>query len=117
MKLKSDQLLKKVYDMRSDVRAKVPLSHLEVKYKVLNEEYPYLFKMISENTENCMEMFKKMITLLQMIENGTKTREESDKIMGIELAKEFIYEKLDMTKEEPMAIDPVFEELPSDEEA
>jgi len=116
MKLKSDELLKQVYNMRSDKRAQMPQSSLEIKYKTLSEDYPYLFKMVSENSDDFMEILKKMITLMQMVEDGTKTQEDSDKIMGYELAKTFVYEKLDMTKEVVPAMEPIFDESPEDDD-
>jgi hypothetical protein len=112
MKLKSDELLKHVYNMRSDKRAQMSQSSLEIKYKILSEDYPYLFKMVSENSDDFMDILKKMITLMQMVEDGTKTQEDSDKIMGYELAKTFVYEKLDMTKEVVPAMEPIFDEIP-----
>jgi hypothetical protein len=72
--------------------------------------------MVAENSDDFMTILKKMITLMQMVEDGTQTQENSDKIMGYELAKTFVYEKLDMTKEDVPAPDTIFDQssLPED---
>ena len=115
MKLGPDELLKTVYAMRSDMRNKYPINNMDRKYNDFKQEYPHLYTMIIENSEHCIDIVKKMVHSLKLIDEGTRTREEMDKIVGEELAKTFIYEKLDMTKEEPPIPDPVFVDLDDSE--
>jgi|GEM_PF-3873229 hypothetical protein len=116
MRIGPDELLKTTHQIKSELRAKFPLSYFETKYKTLKEDYPYLFDMLLENSEHSMEILKKMIISLRLIQDGNRTVEEMDKIIGYELAKEFVYEKLDMTEEEIPEPDPIFNQSDSEEE-
>lgn len=116
MRLEPDDLMKVALQMRSEVRSKYPERHFEKKYSNIKEEYPYLYRMIIDNSEHCMEILKIMITSLKNIQDGKCTREEMDKIIGYKLAKEFVFEKLDMTKEEIPEPEPIFIEDEEPEE-
>lgn len=93
-----DIVKRTVLEIADYVKNGIGEDELKKSYKDFVELYPSLFKMIIENGEYTV-ILDRMIAAAKMIENGQSTQEDMDKTVGEELAKEYIYPNIDMSKE------------------
>ena len=70
---------------------------IKSKFPEFNETYPKLFNMLFEPNLD-LKVLEMMITHVERIENG-ESQEDIEKKVGFELAKTYIYPKVDMSKE------------------
>lgn len=93
-----DEVKKTVMEISQHVKNGTNEDDLKKSYAQFVEQYPSLFKMVIENG-NYMEILNRMLDAAKRVEKGEYTVEEMDKIVGEELAKEYIYPNIDMSKE------------------
>ncbi len=93
-----DEVKKTVLEIASYVKNGIHETELRKSYSDFVKEYPSLFKMVIENGDY-MEILNRMIDAAKRVEAKEYTIEEMDKMVGFELAKEYIYPHIDMSKE------------------
>lgn len=93
-----DEVKKTVLEISEYVKNGIQEEDLKKSYSEFVEQYPSLFKMVIENGAY-MEILNRMIDAAKRVEKGDYTIEEMDKVVGEELAKEYIYPHIDMSKE------------------
>jgi hypothetical protein len=96
---KIEDIKKSVDSIRNDLIRNRSKEDIEKKYKKFIEDYPKLFVMIVENSPGYMEILNRMFEGAKLIEDGDSTQDDMDKVVGLELAKEYVYPIIDMTKE------------------
>ncbi len=93
-----DEVKKTVLEIADYVKNGIPEDELKKTYAQFVEQYPSLFKMVIENGDY-LEILNRMIDAAKRVEKGEYTIEQMDKMVGEELAKEYIYPHIDMSKE------------------
>lgn len=93
-----DEVKKNVLEIAGHVKNEIEEVDLRKNYPNFVKEYPSLFKMVMENG-NYMEILDRMIDAAKRVEAKEYSIEEMDKMVGFELAKEYIYPHIDMSKE------------------
>lgn len=93
-----DEIKKTVLEIAEYVKNGIQEEELKKSYARFVEQYPSLFKMVIENGDY-LEILNRMIDAAKRVEKGEYTIEQMDKIVGEELAKEYIYPHIDMSKE------------------
>lgn len=78
----------------------IPLiqKNLKKEFADFEERFPKLFLMACSNDFD-PKKFSWLISMKSQIDSGQKNANETSILVGKELAKEYIYSKLDMTKE------------------
>lgn len=93
-----DEVKKTVLEIAEYLKNGIEEKDLRKTYKDWIELYPSLFKMVIEGGDY-IPILDRMIDAAKMVENGQYTQEAMDKTVGEELAKEYIYPNIDMSKE------------------
>jgi hypothetical protein len=93
------KILENVNNISQDIQRGKSKKFLEDKYSEFKESSPSIFKMVLENPPGFMDGFQRMVEAAVLVKTGQVSQEEMDKKVGLELAKEFIYPNIDMSKE------------------
>jgi hypothetical protein len=93
-----DDVKKTVIEISEHVKNGIAEDEIRSRYTDFHTSYPQLFKIVIENG-NYMEGLNRMIDAAKIVERGEVSIDEMDKKVGFELAKEYIYPNIDMSKE------------------
>lgn len=93
-----DDVKRTVLEISEYVKNGIDEAEIRGKFPDFHSTYPKLFKVVIENG-NYMDGLDRMIEAAKVVERGEISIEEMDKKVGFELAKEYIYPNIDMSKE------------------
>jgi glucose-6-phosphate dehydrogenase assembly protein OpcA len=93
------KIMETVRKMRADLKAGHGNEYIDATYADLKESTPHIFDMVVENKPGSFEILERMVGAAMLVKTGKKTQDEMDKTVGFELAKEYVYPNIDMSKE------------------
>ena len=93
------KIYSRVLLMKKEVEKGTSRSVLEARFSDLKEDSPRIFEMVLENSPGYFEILSRMVNAANQVRNGEVSQEEMDKKVGLELAKEYVYPHIDMSKE------------------
>lgn len=95
---KTDKMWRQVCEIREKINDGVSPKFVQQEYSWLFEEYPTIFK-LAINSDLELDKLRFMLDKVKSIQKGNVSTYGASGEVGTILAKEFVYPKLDMTKE------------------
>lgn len=96
--MKIAEVRKTIGEITKDMGSQMSKGVLDEKYTDFKTSHKHLYCMITE-TSNYHFMLNKFLEDAERVENKEVELTEMDKIVGLDLAKKYVYPNIDMSKE------------------
>lgn len=97
-KTNTDKIWAHVNEIRTKIKSRCKLKDIQEEYSWLYDNYPKIFSLAC-NEKMDLDKLKFMLSKLSGIKNGNLSEYEASGIVGTAMAREYVYSKLDMSKE------------------